>query len=103
MCLQAKGAEGVRLGVAATGQVYKQIIFCLFVVHLGGAIREDGDLGVETKRRVQKAWSCFRHGSYSLELYYKTARACHHRRSVPKSSRPYCMGVTWSPTISKAH
>ena len=54
ICQQKKNGGKVSLTVAAAGQVYKEPIE---VAYLGGAIRADRELSVETMRRLQRTWA----------------------------------------------
>ena len=56
-CLQTKGGGKVSFTTNAAGQIHKQTIE---FVYLGGAITADRDLSIETARRLQRAWACFK-------------------------------------------
>ena len=58
------------LGISAASQAYKQ---ANDFVYLEGSIAENGDLSVEIKRRVQRAWASYQ--KYKVQLYNQPSAA----------------------------
>ena len=58
------------LVINAAGKTYKQ---ANNLVYLGGSIAESGDLSMEIKRRVQRAWASYH--KYKVQLYNQPSAA----------------------------
>ena len=87
------------LGINAAGQAYKQ---ANNFVYLGGSIAENGDLSVEIKRRVQRAWASYQ--KYKVQLYNQPSAALPLKVRMVKAEAVEALlygCVTW--TMHNAH